>query len=154
MRVPVTWLAERLDLPKYDDGVSMADRFAEAFVRVGLEVEEVTQLGEVTGPIVVGRVVEIEELKDFKKPIRYCQVQVKEDLDEDDAVRGIVCGASNFSEGDLIVAALPGAVLPGDFTISARKTYGKISDGMICSVRELGLGDEHSGILVLPGPRG
>jgi phenylalanyl-tRNA synthetase beta chain len=151
VRVPVTWLAERLDLPKYDDDVSMADRFAEAFVRVGLEVEEVTQLGEVTGPIVVGRVVEIEELKDFKKPIRFCQVQVAEDGHTADAVRGIVCGATNFVEGDLVVVALPGSSLPGGFDISARRTYGHVSDGMICSARELGLGEEHAGILVLPG---
>ncbi len=151
MRVPVTWLAERLELPEYDDGISLPDRFAEAFVRVGLEVEDVTQLGEATGPIVVGRVVEIEELKEFKKPIRYCQVQVAEDSTTEHAVRGIVCGATNFVEGDLVVVALPGAVLPGDFAISARKTYGHVSDGMICSARELGLGEEHSGILVLPG---
>jgi phenylalanyl-tRNA synthetase beta chain len=151
VRVPVTWLAERLELPEYDDGVSLADRFAEAFVRVGLEVEEVTELGEVSGPIVVGRVVEIEELKDFKKPIRYCQVQVKEDSTAAEAVRGIVCGATNFVEGDLVVVALPGAELPGGFRIGARKTYGHLSDGMICSARELGLGEEHTGILVLPG---
>jgi phenylalanyl-tRNA synthetase beta chain len=151
VRVPVTWLAERLDLPQYDDGVSLADRFAEAFVRVGLEVEDVTTLGDVTGPIVVGRVVEIEELKDFKKPIRYCQVQVAEQAGAPDAVRGIVCGATNFVEGDLVVVALPGAELPGGFAISARKTYGHTSDGMICSARELGLGDDHAGILVLPG---
>lgn len=151
MRVPVTWLAERLDLPRYDDGVSLPDRFADAFVRIGLEVEDVTELGDVTGPIVVGRVVEIEELKDFKKPIRYCQVQVAENSAEPDAVRGIVCGATNFVEGDLVVVALPGARLPGGFAISARKTYGHVSDGMICSARELGLGDDHAGILVLPG---
>lgn len=150
MRVPVSWLAERLELPVYDDDIPLAQRFADAFIQVGLEVEEVVELGKVTGPIVVGRVREIEELKEFKKPIRFCQVQVKEDLDEPEAVRGIVCGATNFAEGDLIVAALPGAVLPGDFAISARKTYGKISDGMICSVRELGIGEDHDGILVLP----
>jgi phenylalanyl-tRNA synthetase beta chain len=151
VRVPVTWLAERLDLPHYDDGVSLADRFAEAFVRVGLEVEDVTELGDVTGPIVVGRVVEIEELKDFKKPIRYCRVQVAENTSEPDAVRGIVCGATNFVEGDLVVVALPGARLPGGFAIAARKTYGHVSDGMICSAGELGLGEDHAGILVLPG---
>ncbi|HYS40928.1 MAG TPA: phenylalanine--tRNA ligase subunit beta, partial [Pseudonocardiaceae bacterium] len=100
MRVPVSWLAERLELPAYDDGISLADRFADAFVRVGIEIEEVTALGEVTGPIVVGRVVEVEDLTGFKKPIRYCQVQVGSDntadhsanQTADNAVRGIVCG--------------------------------------------------------------
>ncbi|HRN30110.1 MAG TPA: phenylalanine--tRNA ligase subunit beta, partial [Terrimesophilobacter sp.] len=64
-------------------------------------------------------------------------------------VRGIVCGAHNFHVGDKVVVSLPGAVLPGPFPISARKTYGHVSDGMIASARELGLGDEHDGILRL-----
>ena len=64
--------------------------------------------------------------------------------------RDIVCGATNFAVDDLVVVALPGSTLPGDFTITARKTYGRSSDGMICSTTELGLGADHSGILVLP----
>jgi phenylalanyl-tRNA synthetase beta chain len=163
VRVPVSWLAERLELPEYDDNKSLAERFHDAFIQAGFEVESVTELDGVSGPLVVGRVVAIEELTEFRKPIRYCQVQVVDldgeagvaDEDEDDedqvAIRGIVCGATNFVEGDLVVVALPGAVLPGGFQIGARKTYGKVSDGMICSVRELGIGDDHAGILVLPG---
>ena len=93
------------------------------------------------------RSLEITELTEFKKPIRFCQVDVGEA-----EPRGIVCGARNFAEGDLVVVALPGAVLPGGFAIAARKTYGQVSDGMICSVAELGIGKDHSGILVLePG---
>src|SRR5690606_32867401 len=66
--------------------------------------------------------------------------------------RGIICGAHNFVEGDLVVVSLPGTVLPGDFAIAARKTYGHVSDGMICSGEELGLGpdpDGEDGIIVL-----
>ncbi|NKQ58781.1 phenylalanine--tRNA ligase subunit beta [Amycolatopsis sp. K13G38] len=156
MRVPVSWLTEHLDA-----GEVGPQELADALVRIGIEVDAVDKLGDVTGPLVVGRVAEIEELTGFKKPIRYCRVETGEDNDTEDEpeeqegpsgirTRGIVCGATNFAEGDLVVVALPGAVLPGGFAIAQRKTYGKISDGMICSARELGLGDDHSGILVLP----
>ncbi|MGH3646179.1 MAG: phenylalanine--tRNA ligase subunit beta [Micromonosporaceae bacterium] len=142
MLVPVSWLAEYVALP---DGITTEELDA-AFVRMAYEVEEVGDLaGSVTGPLVVGRVVRIEELTGFKKPIRYCRVDIGAE-----APQGIVCGASNFAVGDLVAVALPGAVLPGGFAIGARKTYGHVSDGMICSERELGLGDEHGGILVLP----
>jgi phenylalanyl-tRNA synthetase beta chain len=140
VRVPIGWLAEYVDVPA---GTSVEELDA-AFVRLGLEVEEIHRAQEVTGPLVVGKVLEIEELTGFKKPIRYCQVEVGED-----APRGIVCGATNFAVGDSVVVALPGAVLPGGFEIAARRTYDRVSDGMICSVRELGIGDDHAGILVL-----
>lgn len=143
MRVPMSWLREMVDLPIEVTGREVADRLT----AVGLEVESVSTVGGgVSGPLVIGRVESIEELTDFKKPIRVCRVDVGP---TSGGVRGIVCGASNFAEGDLVVVALPGAVLPGDFTIAARTTYGHVSDGMICSERELGLGDEHGGILVL-----
>jgi phenylalanyl-tRNA synthetase beta chain len=141
VRVSVSWLADLVELP---DGIT-AEEIAEAFVRVGLEVEEIHPPPPITGPIRFGRVTSIEQLSGLKKPIRYCQVEVGEI-----APRGIICGATNFVQGDLVVVALPGAVLPGDFAITARKTYGHVSDGMICSPRELGLGSEHAGILVLP----
>ena len=67
----------------------------------------------------------------------------------DGDVRGIVCGASNFEVGDKVVVTLPGAVLPGNFEITPRKTYGHTSDGMMASFKELGLGDDHSGIIRL-----
>jgi phenylalanyl-tRNA synthetase beta chain len=140
VRVPIGWLAEYVDIPA---GTSVED-LDTAFVRLGLEVEEIHRPEEVTGPLVVGKVLEIEELTGFKKPIRYTQVDAGES-----EPRGIVCGARNFAVGDTVVVALPGAVLPGGFAIAARTTYDHVSDGMICSVRELGLGDDHAGILVL-----
>ncbi|BDH57746.1 phenylalanine--tRNA ligase subunit beta [Tsukamurella sp. PLM1] len=144
MRVAQSWLTEILRRDTPDWGVS-ADELDAGFVRVGFEVEELDSLDTVTGPLKIGRVAHIEELTNFRKPIRFCQVDVGEA-----EPRGIVCGARNFAEGDLIVAALPGAVLPGGFEVASRKTYDHVSDGMICSVSELGLGNDHSGILVLP----
>jgi phenylalanyl-tRNA synthetase beta chain len=144
MRLPYSWLREVIErgTPGWD--VSPED-LEQALIRVGHEVEDIIRLGPVSGPLTVGRVTAIEELTEFKKPIRACKVDVGEDHDRD-----IVCGATNFAVGDVIVAALPGTTLPGDFHIAARKTYGRVSDGMICSAAELGLGADHSGILVLP----
>jgi phenylalanyl-tRNA synthetase beta chain len=146
MRVPYSWLREVVNAGSPGWDVSPRD-LEEALLRVGHEVEEVIGLGPVTGPLTVGRVSDIEELTEFKKPIRSCRVDVGEQEH-----RRIVCGATNFAVGDLVVVALPGTTLPGDFTITARTTYGRVSDGMICSAAELGFGADHSGILVLaPG---
>ncbi len=146
MRAPVSWLAEHVaGLREFSP-----EQIDAALVRVGLEVEAVHEPGaQLTGPIVVGEVRQITELTEFKKPIRYCRVDVGQH-NVDGEPRGIVCGARNFSEGDWVVVALPGAVLPGDFAIAARKTYGHVSDGMICAADELGIGSDHSGIIVLP----
>ncbi|MDW5613352.1 MULTISPECIES: phenylalanine--tRNA ligase subunit beta [Mycolicibacterium] len=144
MRLPYSWLRELVaaGAPGWD--VS-AEELEQTLIRIGHEVEEIIPAGPVTGPLTIGRVVEIEELTEFKKPIRACKVDVGESEPRD-----IVCGATNFVVGDLVVVALPGVVLPGDFTIATRTTYGRTSDGMICSVSELNLGSDHSGILVLP----
>lgn len=144
MRLPYSWLREvvQAGAPGWD--VPPAD-LEQALIRVGHEVEDIVNLGPVTGPLTVGRVTAIEELTEFKKPIRACRVDVGDAEDRD-----IVCGATNFVVGDLIVAALPGTTLPGGFHIASRKTYGRLSDGMICSAAELGLGADHSGILILP----
>lgn len=144
MRIPYSWLREVVatGAPGWDVG---AAELEQTLVRIGHEVEDVVTLGPVDGPLTVGRVSAIEELTEFKKPIRACLVDVGEGED-----RGIVCGATNFAVGVLVVVALPGTTLPGGFAITARKTYGRNSDGMICSAAELGLGADHSGILVLP----
>lgn len=144
MRVPYSWLREVVAAGAPDWDVAPAE-LEQTLIRIGHEVEEVIELGPVDGPLTVGRVTDIEELTGFKKPIQFCHVDVGDDVD-----REIVCGATNFVAGDLVVVALPGTTLPGGFAITARKTYGRNSDGMICSAAELGLGADHSGILVLP----
>lgn len=146
MRVPLSWLAEYVELKA---GVT-PESIHESLVSIGLEEEDVHSFN-VSGPIVVGEVLEfVDEPQSNGKTIRWCQVRVAlSDTPENPAVRGIVCGAANFAVGDLVVVSLPGAVLPGPFPISARQTYGHTSDGMIASAQELGLGDDHSGILRL-----
>ncbi|MEP6843554.1 MAG: phenylalanine--tRNA ligase subunit beta [Pseudolysinimonas sp.] len=147
MRVPLSWLGEWVDLP---DDVSL-ESVHEALVKVGFEEEDVHTF-ELTGPVVVGQVLSAEpEAQTNGKTINWCQVDVGPLAGSGQArdIRGIVCGAHNFAAGDKVVVTLPGAVLPGPFPIAARKTYGHTSDGMIASARELGLGDEHDGILRL-----
>ncbi len=146
MKVPVSWLREYVNAPADPEALEAA------LVRVGLEVEEIVDLrGTVIGPLVVGQVAEITELTGFKKPIRHVLVDIGESKP-----RSIVCGATNFEEGDKVAVILPGGVLPGGFAIASRQTYGHLSDGMICSARELGLGDDTgpastaAGIMVLP----
>ncbi|MGC5564420.1 phenylalanine--tRNA ligase subunit beta [Streptomyces sp. FR-108] len=147
MRVPLSWLREYVDLPATETGRDVQAKLVSA----GLEVERVEQLGAgLKGPLVVGKVLTIEELEGFKKPIRFCTVDVGS-ANGTGEPQEIVCGARNFAVGDKVVVVLPGAVLPGDFAIAARKTYGKTSHGMICSGDELGMGDDGSGgIIVLP----
>jgi phenylalanyl-tRNA synthetase beta chain len=140
MRVPISWLREFVDVP----AAATADDILAALVAVGFEEEDVHTFG-VTGPVVVGQVLQFSpEPQSNGKTINWCSVDVGEA-----EPRGIVCGAHNFAVGDKVVVSLPGAELPGPFPISARKTYGHVSDGMIASARELGLGEEHDGILRL-----
>ncbi|HVF21397.1 MAG TPA: phenylalanine--tRNA ligase subunit beta, partial [Mycobacteriales bacterium] len=137
MRVPMSWLRE------YAPVDASGREVAAALVRAGFEVEKVDQVGADVQGVVVGEVLDVETLEGFKKPIRFVR------LSTGDAERSVVCGATNFVAGDRVAVAVPGGLLPGDFRITARETYGRVSDGMICSSRELGVGDDHSGILVL-----
>ncbi|MGW1675603.1 phenylalanine--tRNA ligase subunit beta [Streptomyces sp. NPDC002324] len=147
MRVPLSWLREYVDLPATQTGRDVQAKLISA----GLEVETVEQLGDgLKGPLVVGQVLTVEELTEFKKPIRFCTVDVGT-ANGTGEPQEIVCGARNFAVGDKVVVVLPGAELPGGFAISARKTYGRNSHGMICSSDELGMGDDGTkGIIVLP----
>ena len=149
MRVPLSWLREYVDLPA-DVAV---EELAARLTALGLKLESLESPGaDITGPLVVGQVLSFaDEPQKNGKTIRWCQVDVGHH-NADGEPRGIVCGADNFAEGDLVVVSLPGTVLPGSgFEITARKTYGHVSDGMICSTKELGLGEDNAGIMVL-GP--
>jgi phenylalanyl-tRNA synthetase beta chain len=140
MRAPLSWIKEFVDIP----ASVTAEQISDGLIRVGFEVEEIIKQGaDLTGPLKFAKVLSIEEITEFKKPIRYVGLDCGEGQ-----TRYVICGATNFVVGDLIVAALPGAVLPGDFKIGARETYGKTSNGMICSGRELGISDDHAGIMV------
>ncbi|MEU7334432.1 phenylalanine--tRNA ligase subunit beta [Streptomyces sp. NPDC007074] len=148
MRVPLSWLREYVDLPATETGRDVQAKL----ISSGLEVETVEQLGAgLKGPLVVGEVLTIEELEGFKKPIRFCTVDVGT-ANGTGEPQEIVCGARNFAVGDKVVVVLPGAVLPGDFAIAARKTYGRTSHGMICSGDELGMGDDGSGGIIVLSP--
>ena len=148
-RIPLTWLADHVELR----AGTTAEQLAADLVRVGLE-EEAIHPAAVTGPLVIGQVLQCTpEVQTNGKTINWCRVDVGAHNapapDGSAEPRGIVCGAHNFAVGDRVVVALPGAVLPGPFPIASRKTYGHVSDGMICSARELGIGEDHDGIIVI-----
>ena len=156
MRIPLSWLREFAAVP----AEATAEDVMAELVKVGFEEEAVHRPTDtLRGPIVVGQVLSlVKEPQSNGKTINWCQVRVVPEGKEQtltgdgidpSGVQGIICGAHNFVEGDKVVVTLPGAVLPGDFHISARKTYGHLSAGMIASVRELGIGEDHDGILVL-----
>ncbi|HEY6635260.1 MAG TPA: phenylalanine--tRNA ligase subunit beta, partial [Acidimicrobiia bacterium] len=137
MRVPLRWLQEFIDLPTVD-----VTELTYAFDMLGLTTEGVERLDVGWSDVYVGQVLEIAAHPDADK-VRVCQV------DSGTGVTQIICGAWNFDAGAIVPVARPGAVLPGDFEIGQRTIRGVESNGMICSERELGLGDDHAGILVL-----
>lgn len=151
MKAPVSWIRDYVDLPAEVTTEALAERLT----ALGLKLEAIEQAGgDITGPLVIGRVLTMEpEPQKNGKTINWCTVDVA-DANGTGEPQGIVCGAHNFAPGDLVVVVLPGGVLPGGFEISARKTYGHVSSGMICSARELGLGEDHDGIIVLPADAG
>ncbi|MGD9960271.1 phenylalanine--tRNA ligase subunit beta [Nocardioides sp.] len=151
MKAALSWIQEYVDLPPEATLEDLTHRLT----MLGLKLEGIEQPGDaITGPLVVGRVLTLEkEPQKNGKVINWCTVDVG-DANGTGEPQGIICGAHNFVVGDLVVVCLPGAVLPGDFQISARKTYGHVSAGMICSARELGIGEDHDGIIVLPADAG
>jgi phenylalanyl-tRNA synthetase beta chain len=145
MRLPLSWLLEYAAIDLSPDDEPGVKEMSVRLTACGLEVESVEPVGQDITGVLVAEVLDIEELTGFNKAIRYCQVSAG-----DGQERHVICGASNFVVGDRVALALPGAVLPGGFEIGARKTYGRVSEGMICSAAELAIGEDHSGIMVLP----
>ncbi len=139
MKVSLNWLATHLDLTGCDPA-GLADLLTFA----GVEVEAMESRGVASERIVVGKVLSFTAHPNADK-LRLCRVD-----DGSGEARQIVCGAKNFSEGDCVPLALPGAVLPGDFTIRESELRGVLSQGMMCSSRELGMGDNHEGLMILP----
>ncbi len=137
MRASLRWLREFVDIPETDP-----DKLAHVLLMLGLEVESIDRYEARFTGVEVGRVASIRPHPDADK-IRLATVERASGSQE------VVCGAWNFGEGDLIALAVDGAVLPGGFEIGAREIRGVVSHGMICSERELDLGDDHEGILVL-----
>lgn len=139
MKVPLSWLQEFIELPTTDP-----KELSTVFDMVGEKVEGFETLEAGWTDVVVGQVIEISPHPEADR-IRVCQVDTGEGPTQ------IICGAWNFSEGAYVAVARPGAVLPGAFEIGLRTIRGVESNGMICSEKELGLGDDHAGILVLDG---
>ncbi len=137
MLVPLSWLADYVTIDRDADSV------AEALTSAGLKVEAIHRPGADIEGVVVG---EVQAILPHPNADKLLAVEVTTGV----SVRRIVCGAHNFSVGDKVPVALPGARLPGDVTISRATIRGEVSEGMLCSARELGVGDDHDGILVLP----
>jgi len=136
LRVPLSWLRDFASFP------GDAALIAATLDDLGLVVEGVEVVGEGLGDVVVARVEEVTAIEGADK-IRRVVVTDGADLVE------VACGATNFAVGDLVPLAPVGAVLPGGFTIGRRKMRGMVSNGMLCSGRELGLSEDHAGLLVL-----
>src|SRR5690348_1276365 len=142
MKVPVSWLREYVDL------TLPIEELARRLVFTSCEVDRIVRRGVADldgnyGHFVVGKVLEAEKHPNADK-LQLTKVDVG-----DGEPRTIVCGAWNFGAGATVAVVTPGATMPGDFKIEKRKLRGEVSDGMILSERELELGTDHGGIMLL-----
>lgn len=139
MKVSLQWLNKYVDLSDVP-----AEKIADALPMIGLEVEEISSAGLVPlEHIVIGKILSFVPHANSDH-LSVCQVDVG-----DGVIRQIVCGAKNFKAGDIVPVALPGAVMPGGFAINETKMRGEVSQGMMCSARELGISEDHAGLLIL-----
>ncbi|WP_420556796.1 phenylalanine--tRNA ligase subunit beta [Roseovarius sp.] len=138
MKFTLSWLKDHLETT-----ASVAE-IAEALTDLGLEVEEISNPAEALADFTIGKVVSAEKHPDADR-LRVCQVET------DEGVKQIICGAPNAREGITVVVAKPGVYVPGiDTTIGVGKIRGIESFGMMASEREMELSDEHDGIIELP----
>ena len=146
MRVSYDWLKTMIDVPESPKELS------DEYIRTGTEVEAIDVVGESYDHVVTAQVLEKTPHPDSDH-MYVCKVSVGDknvDAEGNPEPLQIVCGAQNFEAGDHIVTAMIGAVLPGDVKIKKSKLRGVVSMGMNCSARELGIGGDHSGIMILP----
>ncbi len=136
MKIVLTWLRDYLELPTN----TTPQALAAGLVQLGHEVDAIEQVGADFAGVVIGRIIERAQHPNAER-LGVCRV----DVGEPD-YRQIVCGAPNARAGITVAVALPGAALPGGVKIGTSKIRDVVSHGMICSVRELGLGEEHDGI--------
>ncbi|WP_269523814.1 phenylalanine--tRNA ligase subunit beta [Coraliomargarita parva] len=142
MKISYNWLKNYIDLDPVEHS---PDVLAEVLPLLGFDIEEYEKLGPPQlNNVVVGQVLEYIQHPDADR-LRCCKVSTGKEGE----VHDIVCGAKNFNQGDKVMVALPGAVLPGDFKIKASKLRGQPSAGMMCSAKELQIGQDHDGIMIL-----
>ncbi|WP_136799119.1 MULTISPECIES: phenylalanine--tRNA ligase subunit beta [Desulfosediminicola] len=138
MKFTRDWLQNYVDTDELSN-----EQLADHLTMLGLEVDSVEQLYQDLAPLKTGHILTAEKHPDADK-LQVCEVQIG------DEVHQIVCGAPNARAGLNVVVALPGVTLPGNFKIKKAKVRGVASAGMICSERELGLSEDHNGIMELP----
>lgn len=141
MKISLSWLQDFVDVA---DFLAKPAELADLLTRAGLEVEDVVDRRRMYDQVVVGLILEKAQHPNADR-LSVCRVTTGEGV-----VHQIVCGARNHKEGDRVVAALPGAVLPGDFAIKKSTLRGVESGGMLCSTQELGLEGGEDGIMILP----
>jgi phenylalanyl-tRNA synthetase beta chain len=137
VRAPLSWLRDFAPIE------GSPAELAETLDGIGLIVEGIAQPGAQVGGVSTARVLDVAPHPDADRLVLV-------DIDAGATQARVVCGARNFAAGDVVPWAGPGSRLPGGLRIEARKIRGQLSDGMLCSGKELGLSDDHSGILVLP----
>lgn len=142
MKISYNWLKNYIDLDPVEHS---PECLQEVLPLLGFDIEEIEKLGPPQlDKVVVGQVLEYVQHPDADR-LRCCKVSTGNEGEAHD----IVCGAKNFNKGDKVMVALPGAVLPGDFKIKASKFRGQPSAGMMCSAKELQIGQDHEGIMII-----